>query len=85
MSGTSNQCREPEWDLKKATQEFQRGFIIDALDHCEWRRTPTATRLGLSREGLYKLMKRLGITKVDSHYDWTREEGSTLPTKKGNR
>lgn len=47
--------------LAKAQAKFTRGFIVNALHLNYEKRAVTARYLCLSREGLYKIMKRLGI------------------------
>jgi two-component system response regulator HupR/HoxA len=40
---------------------FEKGFLSRALALCEFNRTRTAEKVGLSRQGLYKLLKKHGI------------------------
>ena len=47
--------------LSEAVDRFESWLLRTTLARCDGKRTATATRLGLSREGLYKKMKRLGI------------------------
>lgn len=47
--------------LAKAQAKFTRQFIVNALYLNDDKRALTARYLCLSREGLYKIMKRLGI------------------------
>ncbi len=47
--------------LTQALDRIEAGLIRDALDRNAGRRARTARRLGITREGLYKKMKRLGI------------------------
>ncbi|MDH4196106.1 MAG: sigma-54 dependent transcriptional regulator [Candidatus Aminicenantes bacterium] len=41
-----------------ARAEFERRFLQDALLRCNHHRTRTATEVGLTRQGLFKLMKK---------------------------
>jgi transcriptional regulator with GAF, ATPase, and Fis domain len=48
--------------LKDAVEELERGLIAAALDACRHNQQQAARRLGLSRQGLIKKMKRYGLT-----------------------
>jgi DNA-binding NtrC family response regulator len=47
--------------LSRARSEFEKRFLREALARCGYRRTRTATKIGISRQGLFKLMKKHGI------------------------
>jgi DNA-binding NtrC family response regulator len=47
--------------LKDARREFERRFIEIALAHAGGSRSRAARRLGVSRQGLLKLMARVGV------------------------
>ena len=47
--------------LRARVARFERLLIRDALERHGGRRTTTARELGITREGLHKKMKRLGI------------------------
>jgi two-component system response regulator HydG len=47
--------------LRETMGRVEAWVIRRALERCGGRRTQTARRLGVTREGLYKKMKRLGI------------------------
>jgi len=49
--------------LSDARQQFERRFIEAALARAGGRRTRAARELGLSRQGLLKIMTRLGVDK----------------------
>jgi len=49
------------WRLDDARRSFEERFIRAALVRCGGRRSQTATELGITRQGLTKLMARLGI------------------------
>jgi transcriptional regulator with GAF, ATPase, and Fis domain len=49
--------------LADAREQFERKFIALALARAGGRRTRAARELGLSRQGLLKVMARLAITK----------------------
>jgi DNA-binding NtrC family response regulator len=51
--------------LAEARQQFERRFIEAALARAAGRRTRAAKELGLSRQGLLKMMTRLGINAID--------------------
>lgn len=48
-------------DLATARREFERRYILRALDHNEWNVTKTAMELKLARKNLYKKIKEYGI------------------------
>jgi DNA-binding NtrC family response regulator len=45
----------------EAKAEFERRFLREALVRCRHHRTRTAAEVGLTRQGLFKLLKRHGI------------------------
>jgi transcriptional regulator with GAF, ATPase, and Fis domain len=47
--------------LRESLARIEAWLIRRALERCDGRRAETARRLGVTREGLYKKMKRLGI------------------------
>ncbi len=47
--------------LKGQVDAFEKALVVDVLNVHEGNRTRTATELGVTREGLYKIMKRHGI------------------------
>jgi DNA-binding NtrC family response regulator len=51
----------PTGTLRDAMARVEAWYIRRALHEADGRRTATARRLGITREGLYKKMKRLGI------------------------
>jgi transcriptional regulator with PAS, ATPase and Fis domain len=55
------QGARPQETLKEALDRVEAWMIRRALANNHGRRARTAQRLGLTREGLYKKMKRLGI------------------------
>jgi len=53
--------REQPGTLDEARRRFDAAFVRDALHRTGGRRGETARQLGLSRQGLIKLMIRLGL------------------------
>lgn len=51
----------PEETLREALERVEAWMIRRALSHNDGRKTQTAKKLGLTREGLYKKIKRLGL------------------------
>ena len=51
----------PDETLKQALERIESWLIRRALANNEGRKARTAKKLGLTREGLYKKLKRLGI------------------------
>lgn len=45
----------------EARAEFEKRFLRQALDRCRRHRTQTAAAIGLTRQGLFKLMKKHGL------------------------
>jgi DNA-binding NtrC family response regulator len=56
----------PEATLEEARRIFEAGFVREALALAGGRRTRAAKALGLSRQGLVKVMARLGIDTTTS-------------------
>jgi transcriptional regulator with AAA-type ATPase domain len=51
----------PSRGLAGGRAEFERRFLLEALARCEFSRTRTAAEIGITRQGLFKLMKKHGI------------------------
>jgi len=47
----------------EAKADFERRFLREALARCRYHRTRTAAEVGLTRQGLFKLLKKHGIEK----------------------
>jgi DNA-binding NtrC family response regulator len=47
----------------EAKADFERRFLREALVRCRYHRTRTAAEVGLTRQGLFKLLKKHGIDK----------------------
>jgi transcriptional regulator with PAS, ATPase and Fis domain len=50
-------------ELKAKLELCEKEIITDALDKCGWNRSRAARHLGLSRQGLYRKIQRLGIRR----------------------
>lgn len=59
--GPVEQC-----SLKEKLRSYERQLIKEALDSHGWNKSRVADYLGLTRQGLYKKLLRLGITREDS-------------------
>ncbi len=44
-----------------ARADFERRFLLEALARCEFRRARTAAEIGITRQGLFKLIRKHGI------------------------
>jgi DNA-binding NtrC family response regulator len=55
--------RTETWRLDQARRTFDERFVRAALVRTGGRRTQAATELGVTRQGLIKLMTRLGINE----------------------
>jgi two-component system nitrogen regulation response regulator NtrX len=47
--------------LKEARLEFEKKFICNRLDECNWNMTKASEKLGIPRTYLHKKLKKLGI------------------------
>jgi DNA-binding NtrC family response regulator len=47
--------------FSEAKADFERRFLREALVRCRYHRTRTAAEVGLTRQGLFKLLKKYGI------------------------
>ncbi len=47
--------------LAEAKADFERRFLREALARCRYHRTRTAAEVGLTRQGLFKLLKKHGL------------------------
>jgi len=54
--------REEVDTLESITQDLEKRIIEEALENLDWNRSWVAKELGLSRQGLLKKMRRLGLT-----------------------
>ncbi|MHB8094261.1 MAG: sigma 54-interacting transcriptional regulator [Candidatus Aminicenantales bacterium] len=52
---------EASRDLRRARMEFEHRFLRDALARCGQHRARTAAEIGITRQGLFKLIKKYGI------------------------
>lgn len=52
--------------LVHALKHFERGYLIRALDHCDWQRTKTAEMLGISRKTLWQKLKQHRIAESEA-------------------
>jgi DNA-binding NtrC family response regulator len=53
--------RSESWRLEAARRSFEEGFVRAALMRSGGQRARAAAELGVTRQGLTKLMNRLGI------------------------
>ncbi|MDD8025542.1 MAG: sigma-54 dependent transcriptional regulator [Acidobacteriota bacterium] len=51
----------PAGTYAEAKSEFVRRFLRQALERCDFNKARTAETIGLSRQGLFKLIKRHGV------------------------
>jgi DNA-binding NtrC family response regulator len=54
---------EPLLTFQQATRRFQRDYLTQALERCDWNVSETARRLDLARSHLYTLIKGLEIER----------------------
>jgi DNA-binding NtrC family response regulator len=67
-SGEANAVR-PASTYAEAKAEFVRRFLRQALERCDFNKARTAERVGLSRQGLFKLIKRHGVAEAEARAD----------------
>jgi transcriptional regulator with PAS, ATPase and Fis domain len=52
------------WDYSQAKAEFQKKFLGEALRHFNFHRARTAAAIGLTRQGLFRLLKKYGLDRM---------------------
>ncbi|MDD8021162.1 MAG: sigma-54 dependent transcriptional regulator [Acidobacteriota bacterium] len=52
------------WDYSQAKAEFEKKFLGEALRHFNYHRARTAAAIGLTRQGLFRLLKKHGLNQV---------------------
>jgi transcriptional regulator with PAS, ATPase and Fis domain len=52
------------WDYSQAKAEFEKKFLGEALRHFNYHRARTAAAIGLTRQGLFRLLKKYGLDRV---------------------
>lgn len=58
-------CPVPSYDFFRAKSEFEKRFLNQALARFQYNRVRTAEEIGLSRQGLFKLIKKHNIEVPD--------------------
>lgn len=65
LSAKINRCQEvhhpSSYDYFRAKADFEKRFLNQALSQFQYNRAKTAARIGLSRQGLFKLIKKHNI------------------------
>jgi len=51
------------WDYSRAKAEFEKKFLGEALRHFNFHRARTAAAIGLTRQGLFRLIKKYGLDR----------------------
>jgi len=57
----------PLQPLGPAIKEFEREYLVRALQQCAWQRTRTAEMLGISRKTLWQKLRQHGIVENEGH------------------
>jgi DNA-binding NtrC family response regulator len=69
LSSKINVCQEvhqpTSYDYFRAKADFEKRFLHQALSQFQYNRAKTAARIGLSRQGLFKLIKKHNIPIPD--------------------
>ncbi len=47
--------------FRQATEEFEREYLLKALELFEWNKSMTARKTGLGRKTVERMIKKLGI------------------------
>jgi DNA-binding NtrC family response regulator len=55
----------PLQPLAAAIKQFEREYLLRALDHCSWQRTRTAGLLGISRKTLWQKLRQHRVGEGD--------------------
>jgi len=63
MEGSSKRELPSQFNLREEVERFERDLILRVLDETGWNITRTADKIGMSRTGLMKKMKNLGIRR----------------------
>ncbi|MCR4395248.1 MAG: sigma-54 dependent transcriptional regulator [Candidatus Saccharicenans sp.] len=67
LSPEIRQAREKplpdRWDYSRAKAEFEKKFLGEALRHFNFHRARTAAAIGLTRQGLFRLIKKYGLDR----------------------
>ncbi len=66
IESVKNGCNADCYSLKERMRHYERKLIKEALESHGWNKSRVAEFLGLTRQGLYKKLERLGITRKDS-------------------
>ena len=61
-----NEYETDKTSLKIARSDFEKNFILDALEKNDWKISETAKDLGIDRTNLFKKMQKYGINKIDT-------------------
>ncbi len=75
VSGSENLERFSGLPLAEAVAAFEGALIRRALETCSGNRTQAAKELGLTRAGLFKKMRRLGLTEEHRPSESTDSRG----------
>ena len=56
--GSAEPMADTEPDLRQARDNFEKTFILNMLESCEWKMQETADKLGIDRTSLWKKMQK---------------------------
>lgn len=59
----NNNFNDEHLDFKSARSNFERDYLVKALDQHDWKIIETAEALGIDRTNLFKKMRRYGLEK----------------------
>ncbi|MGB9836140.1 MAG: sigma-54 interaction domain-containing protein [Candidatus Saccharicenans sp.] len=63
QKATEGQLRN-SWDYYQARAEFEKKFLGEALRYFNYHRARTAAAIGLTRQGLFRLLKKYGLDRL---------------------
>lgn len=50
---------------EKAKEAFERYFVLECLNRHKWEKAVTAKALGITRQGLFKIINKYGLKRSD--------------------
>jgi len=59
-----SQPYKDSWDYSQAKAEFEKKFLSEALQYFNYHRARTAAAIGLTRQGLFRLLKKYGLDRM---------------------
>ncbi|MBP6909426.1 MAG: sigma-54-dependent Fis family transcriptional regulator [Candidatus Saccharicenans sp.] len=64
VRGAKDKILADRWDYSQAKADFEKKFLGEALRHFNYHRARTAAAIGLTRQGLFRLLKKHGLDQL---------------------